>query len=92
MPPSLFQLSDPKLCSLGPVICPPYMDDHGDPSHPTQVSVEGTPHCILPMIPGEGQVLGSRPLGQEGKMGFKPPNLVMVVPMPTMSPCPQPLL
>lgn len=90
---ALFQLSDPTLHSLGPVICPPFMDNLvGDPSRPTQVSREGTLHCTLPRPPGEGQVAGaggggraSRHPGQEGKMVIQPPNLVMVVPVPTMS-------
>ena len=55
---SLFWLSDPKLCSLGPVSCCPCMDSLlWDPSHPTQVLIEGALHCILPMTLGEGQVL-----------------------------------
>lgn len=56
---ALFLLPDLILHSLDPVICPPFVDNlFGDPSHPTQVSREGTLHCSLPRPSGEGQVAG----------------------------------
>lgn len=72
MLPSFFQLSDPKLHSLGPVSSPPCVDSLvWDPSHPTQVLIEGTLHCILPMIPGEGQVLHQADGVQASRPGKK---------------------